>query len=124
MATWLVGQGVDASAVVRERLSLTTVENALFVGELARRRGFARIALVTCEWHLPRAARSFTELGLHCELAPAKAPPIPAPEVRRRAAREWLSGRLDRMVARRASLHGPAHPFRLAFEAVRERIPC
>jgi uncharacterized SAM-binding protein YcdF (DUF218 family) len=57
-------EGVPAEAIVRERCSLDTRDNARFAAALLRRRGLLRVALVTCAWHLPRATRLFRAAGL------------------------------------------------------------
>ena len=64
MADALVALGVPAGAVVRERASFTTRENALFTAALCARRGIGKVALVTCVWHLRRASKLFEAHGL------------------------------------------------------------
>jgi uncharacterized SAM-binding protein YcdF (DUF218 family) len=59
--------GVPADAIVRERCSLDTRDNARFAAALLARRGIGRIVLVTCTWHLPRAERAFRAAGLEVE---------------------------------------------------------
>jgi uncharacterized SAM-binding protein YcdF (DUF218 family) len=116
IARWLVERGVDAEQILLERLSLTTVENAIFVAELAQRHGLGRLGVVTCDWHLPRALASFTAVGLSCVALPALTPEVPALTRVRRAFREWLSGTMDAKVIARAARHGRLHPLRRAFE--------
>ena len=55
----LEARGVPGSRVVRERCSMTTGENARYAASLLQRRGVARVRLVTCAWHMPRAAAHF-----------------------------------------------------------------
>lgn len=64
LARLMVEDGVPAEAIVRERCSLDTVDNARFAALLLARRGLTRVALVTCAWHLPRAERHFRAMGL------------------------------------------------------------
>jgi cyclophilin family peptidyl-prolyl cis-trans isomerase len=73
----LVRAGVPADAIVRERCSLSTRENARFTAALLRRRGMRRVTVVTCDWHLPRALAAFRRAGLEVEgfAAPSVAVP-------------------------------------------------
>ncbi len=68
----LVRVGVAASRIERERLSRSTRENARFV------TGFvgegARVVVVTCDWHLPRATKLFRMAGLEVEGVGAASP--------------------------------------------------
>jgi uncharacterized SAM-binding protein YcdF (DUF218 family) len=111
IADWLVERGVAPERVLLERLSLTTVENALFVSRLASERGLRTLSVVTCDWHLPRALASFRAVGLACRACPAPTPAVAPVDRRRRALREWLSGALDARVVARAGRLGSAHPF-------------
>ena len=87
----MVGAGVPADAIVRERCSLDTRDNARFGASLLARRGLSSVLLVTCTWHLPRAERLFRSAGLTVE---GLGVDPPAPSARKRVywrAREWLS---------------------------------
>jgi uncharacterized SAM-binding protein YcdF (DUF218 family) len=64
MAEGLVAQGVPRALVVRERASLDTRDNARFTAAVCARRGIARVAIVTCDWHLARARLHFEAVGL------------------------------------------------------------
>jgi len=65
MARELGERGVPPHAVVRERLSLSTRENARFTAAALARRGIeGDIALVTSEWHLRRAQALFARAGV------------------------------------------------------------
>jgi cyclophilin family peptidyl-prolyl cis-trans isomerase len=64
MASGLVALGVPEERIVRERLSFTTRENARFVAAQCAKRGIGRVAIVTCVWHLSRAAKCFEAEGL------------------------------------------------------------
>jgi uncharacterized SAM-binding protein YcdF (DUF218 family) len=67
MASELVHLGVPAQAVVRERCSLSTRDNARFVAAVLTRRGIARATVVTCVWHLPRALAFFRAYGIEVD---------------------------------------------------------
>jgi len=90
----LVHAGIPTAHVLRERCSLTTHDNARFTAELLHRLGVQRITLVTCEWHLPRAAALFHRQGLTVERVGAPTPDV-APVARwYRTGHEWVSTRL------------------------------
>ena len=82
IAEGLVAQGVPGPAVVRERCSLDTRDNARFAAALLARRGLTDVLVVTCSWHLPRAERLFRLAGLRVE---GLGVDPPAPTLRRRA---------------------------------------
>lgn len=67
LARMMVEHGVPAAAIVRERCSLDTRDNARFAAGLLARRGVSRVLVVTCSWHLPRAERAFRAAGLEVE---------------------------------------------------------
>jgi uncharacterized SAM-binding protein YcdF (DUF218 family) len=67
MARELTARGVPASAIVRERCSLTTRDNARFTAAILARRGVERAAIVTSPWHLPRALSLFARAGVQGE---------------------------------------------------------
>ena len=94
-AEGLLARGVPAAQLLQESASLTTRGNALGVLELLRDRRSARLGVVTCDWHLPRALRLFRRLGLQPIGLPAASPPRPLGVVAARAARERLSLALD-----------------------------
>lgn len=60
----LLRHGVPRTDIVRERCSLDTRDNACFAAHLLARRSLRDVSLVTCAWHLPRAARLFERAGL------------------------------------------------------------
>ena len=110
----LCALGVDADAILPERLSLTTAENALFTGDKLRRLGIARALIATCEWHMPRALACFATVGF--EALPVRAPAPPAALAMRvsRAVRERISTALDRARLRgieRLRARGVPHPY-------------
>jgi uncharacterized SAM-binding protein YcdF (DUF218 family) len=98
----LVRSGVASSRVVRERCSLTTWDNARLSAALLRRFGVGRITLVTCEWHIARAAAFFRGEGLSVDPLPVTSPSIPPLARWVRTSHEWVSLRLH--VAPRASV--------------------
>jgi uncharacterized SAM-binding protein YcdF (DUF218 family) len=67
MGAELALRGVPAGAIVRERCSLTTRDNARFATETLARRGIFAATIVSCEWHLPRALALFRRAGLRAE---------------------------------------------------------
>ncbi len=90
----LVRRGVDASSVLRERCSLTTRDNARLSAQVLRRfpDPVPGVTLVTCEWHMPRAAALFRREGLSVAPVPAPSPPVFPVKRWVRAGREWVSG--------------------------------
>lgn len=88
-------RGVPEERLLEESRSLTTRGNALGVARLLRGRASARLGLVTCDWHLPRALRLFQRLGFWPIGVPAASPQRPLPVVAARALRERLSLALD-----------------------------
>lgn len=97
LADELVRSGVARDTVLRERRSRNTRENARHTAQLLEGRGVSRVVLVTCSWHLPRAAALFRRQGLEVEAWPA--PPGDA-SLRARAyrvVRERVAARLDRL---------------------------
>jgi len=64
LADALVGLGVPRGAVIRELCSLSTIENAWYSAELLRAGGYLRPAIVTCDWHMPRALQCFYSVGI------------------------------------------------------------
>jgi uncharacterized SAM-binding protein YcdF (DUF218 family) len=71
MARELARAGVPERAIVRERCSLTTRENARYTAAVLGRRGIQRATVVTCSWHLPRALAFFADAGLTVDAAAA-----------------------------------------------------
>jgi uncharacterized SAM-binding protein YcdF (DUF218 family) len=64
MALELARRGVPAGVIVRERVSLSTRDNARFSAEVLSRRGIVAAAVVTSDWHLPRAVALFRRAGV------------------------------------------------------------
>lgn len=64
LAAELVRRGVPPEAILHERRSLSTLDNARFTAEALGRRGVRLVCVVTCAWHLPRAVVAFERTGL------------------------------------------------------------
>ncbi len=94
----LAGLGVPRDRAILELASLTTTENARFTAELLVPRGLCTIGIVTCDWHLARATRSFLAFGFQVVGLPAPSPPAtPLVRVRRgvhEACSTWLDARM------------------------------
>jgi len=97
LAEELVRRGVPREALLLERESRSTRENARLTARLLASRGLGRVGIVSCDWHLARALWSFRHEGLEAEAVPAAAPPAPALRAATRFLREqsaWLSDRV------------------------------
>lgn len=70
----LTKAGVPSHQILLETRSHSTRENALFVAELLQKRRIQRIALVTCDFHMPRALLSFRAVGLSALGLPVLSP--------------------------------------------------
>ncbi|HXN30415.1 MAG TPA: YdcF family protein [Polyangiaceae bacterium] len=91
MARELARRNVPARAIVRERCSLTTRDNARFAAETLTRRGINAAAVVSCEWHLPRALALFRRAGVRADGVVAREYGTPWPK------RFWRRG-LERLL--------------------------
>jgi uncharacterized SAM-binding protein YcdF (DUF218 family) len=91
----LVGLGVPREDTFLELASLTTAENARFTAELLLAAGLERVAIVSCDWHVERAARSFAVYGLEVTTLAAPTPPSSGWARLRRHLHEVVSSRLD-----------------------------
>lgn len=80
----LIAEGIPERALLLERESRNTRENAAFTAALLRPLGLARVGVVSCDWHLPRALLCFDRAGLDAHAVPAESPALPR---RRRALR-------------------------------------
>lgn len=79
--------GVPSSALLLERRSRDTRDNALYTARLARERGIRHVLLVTSAVHMPRASLWFRDAGI--AVTPI---PVPEPSPRQGGAR-WLPSR-------------------------------
>ncbi len=96
MARELGLRGVPAFAIVRERSSLSTRDNARFVAAVLGRRAMSAAALITCSWHLPRALAWFARAGVDAmPMAAALEPGVSALRRMWRWAREWGLTRVE-----------------------------
>ena len=78
LALELARLGVPESAILRERESWTTRDNAVRTARLLAPLGVRHIGVVSCDWHLARALWSFRREGFDAEGVPALTPPLPA----------------------------------------------
>lgn len=95
----LIELGVPAAVVLQEAESLTTRGNALHTARLLRDRPHARLGVVTCDWHMRRALRLFSRVGLQASPVPAPTPPRPLRAVLSRGCREQGALALDLLLA-------------------------
>ncbi|MFA5489900.1 MAG: YdcF family protein [Candidimonas sp.] len=79
MANRLAQQGIPADALLLERQSLTTYENAVYTARKLRRRGVSEVLLVTSALHMPRSMAVFRKQGFSVAAAPAM-PQITVPD--------------------------------------------
>jgi uncharacterized SAM-binding protein YcdF (DUF218 family) len=99
LADELVGLGVPRSSVLRELCSLSTIENAWYSAELLRAGRYLRPAIVTCDWHMPRALLCFDSMGISAIGLSAVTPERP---VSTRVS-DFVSERTKRFLDRRAA---------------------
>lgn len=95
----LMRLGVPGDAIQEEARSHSTRENARFTQLLLSERGVGRVGLVTCDFHMRRAARLFREYGLEVEEYPAPSP-ISNMTRARRALSEVVKAALDEYLPR------------------------
>jgi len=97
MAEALRRQGTPVESVERERRSRSTRQNARYVADML---GPSTIALVTCDWHLPRAVEIFRRHGFEVQGVPVRSPPCTLTARAWRWGRERVATILDRLWAR------------------------
>ena len=100
LCAFLIAAGVPDGAVEAELWSRSTRQNAHFAARMLLPRGLRRIGLVTCDWHMDRALRSFRGAGFEPIAMPATAPRLYGFPSLLRVARERLSLAVDRAVTR------------------------
>jgi cyclophilin family peptidyl-prolyl cis-trans isomerase/uncharacterized SAM-binding protein YcdF (DUF218 family) len=113
MARELVRRGVPENAILRERCSLTTRDNARFAAAMLARRGIDRVLVVTSDWHLRRAVALFRQTGLFVDGVPAHHPAPWPTRLRRRASERlllWLQAALVVLLSAGCSKGAPAAP--------------
>lgn len=71
---YMLAEGVPDGAIVRELLSLTTLENAIYSSEILRDASLSRPLIVTSDWHMERALACFAACGLHPTARAAQTP--------------------------------------------------
>jgi uncharacterized SAM-binding protein YcdF (DUF218 family) len=76
MSGILQEMGVPQSALVREGTARSTWESALRVAEIARRRGFDEVLVVTDPLHCVRTVASFGRIGLLAVAEPVYSSPM------------------------------------------------
>lgn len=79
MAGSLRKSGVPAEALILEKDSYNTYENAVYSARILKQRGISRVLLVTSALHMPRAMAVFNKQGLTPIAAPS-APQIVVPD--------------------------------------------
>ena len=103
IAERMLASGVGRERVLRDRLSLTTLENLVEARRALARVGAsdARWTIVTCDWHLPRALAIARALGVAAVGHPAKSPDEGQHVVRalREGTLRWIDTRCARGIA-------------------------
>jgi uncharacterized SAM-binding protein YcdF (DUF218 family) len=97
----LARRGVPEARLLLERESMTTRGNARGTARLLQGRSAARLGLVTCDWHMPRALRLFACFGLCATPLPATSPAGPLHVTLTRQARETASQLFDYVLSPR-----------------------
>ena len=87
----LLADGVPDQAMLLERRSRSTRENARYSADLLQARSATRIGVVSCDWHLPRAVSVFRSHGLDAVGLPAVSPPVGRLQHWYRSGRERVS---------------------------------
>ena len=83
--------GVADDAIVIEKRSRNTRQNALFTAELAAGRNITKVLLTTSAWHMPRAEAVFGKVGLEVIPAPTDYTPPRKPTGRKYGlGRPWI----------------------------------
>ncbi|MCU0689914.1 MAG: YdcF family protein [Polyangiaceae bacterium] len=95
MRRHLLQEGVPERAIVLEPFARTTSENAFFAARILRLANWSRVVLVSCGWHLPRAARDFARCGVTTIPVAAQTPPASRPVAAWRGLRECACSALD-----------------------------
>ncbi|HEX6277394.1 MAG TPA: YdcF family protein [Polyangiaceae bacterium] len=100
LARALAELGVPREALLLERESRTTHENAVKTAHLLLASGRRSVGVVTCDWHLRRALYCFRRAGFDAAGLFAVSPPIPPLRALFRALRERGAWFYVRAVAR------------------------
>lgn len=75
-ASWLAQHGVPAGAVLPVPTGRDTLASLRAVDALLRGRGWRRVVLVSDPWHMLRARRMASDLGLIAEISPVRSGPV------------------------------------------------
>jgi uncharacterized SAM-binding protein YcdF (DUF218 family) len=100
LADALVLAGVPREALVLERESQTTHENAVMTARLLGADSKRSVGVVTCDWHLRRALYCFERAGLTASGLAAVSPPLSPAKRLLRTLREQGAWFYVRAVAR------------------------
>ena len=100
LCAFLAENGVPTSTLEREVDSLSTRQNAHYAAKLWLPRGLSRVAIVTCDWHMPRALACFRGAGFEAEPVPALSPRVSMAETLLRDAHERVSWAVDSLLTR------------------------
>lgn len=66
----LVRMGIAADRVIVEDKAMNTRENATYVAEIMKQRGFERVVIVTSAYHMVRSVECFRAVGLTVDTLP------------------------------------------------------
>jgi uncharacterized SAM-binding protein YcdF (DUF218 family) len=100
LCAFLAENGVPEAALEREPWSRSTRQNAHYAANLLQPRGVFRVAIVTCDFHMPRALLCFRGAGFDVEPLPARSPQLSLGETVARDTRERVSLAVDTLVTR------------------------
>jgi len=100
LAAALVERGVPRDALLLERESATTHENATLAARLLFAKNYRVVGVVTCDWHLRRALYCFRRAGFDAVGLGAPSPPVTPGRKLLRTLREQGAWLHDRAVAR------------------------
>lgn len=100
LADALVERGVPRDAIVLERESRNTHENAVRTARILLAGGLRSVGVVTCDWHLRRALYCFRRAGFDAVGLGAPSPPLPPSKQLFRTLREQGAWLYVRAVAR------------------------
>ncbi|HVW89896.1 MAG TPA: YdcF family protein [Gaiellaceae bacterium] len=92
---YMLAEGVPDGAIVRELLSLTTVENAIYSSEILRAASLERPLIVTSDWHTARAVACFAACGMRPTARAAGTPFRGAFATAKRGAGEHIRRHID-----------------------------
>jgi len=100
LRAYLLERGIPERALERELRSRSTRQNARYAAQILLPRGQQQVALITCDWHMPRALLCFRGAGFDPEALPATSPAVSLGQQLLRQAREQASLLLDHWLTR------------------------